>query len=379
MFFGSFRQDWAAFVLADLGVQRYENVPLDGSARAFRTREEIEHFHALYRLREQIHDDALPEQVLASIPPPLRAESWIEAHRSKLLYLIGQRQEKNGQLAQALAAYESCRHPEARIRTVRVLERLGRFPEAAALLASIEDEAANEIEAQRALRMRPRLLRKLGRDARAMRPQRAWSTFDLSLDARESARPVERVVRDHLAAPTAPVVYVENALINSLFGLLFWDAVFAPVPGAFFHPFQAAPVDLLEADFRTRRASQLDACFALLACGRHRETIRANFERKNGIQSPFVAWGLLTTELLSLALTCIPAAHLRAFFERLLADLRVNRTGLPDLIQFWPDEQRYRMIEVKGPGDRLQDNQLRWLGFCAANGIPVQVCNVRWI
>lgn len=36
------------------------------------------------------------------------------------------------------------------------------------------------------------------------------------------------------------------------------------------------------------------------------------------------------------------------------------------------------MIEVKGPGDRLQDNQLRWLAFCEEHGMPVTVCYVQW-
>ena len=36
------------------------------------------------------------------------------------------------------------------------------------------------------------------------------------------------------------------------------------------------------------------------------------------------------------------------------------------------------MIEVKGPGDKLQDNQLRWLDFCAEHGMPVVVCYVQW-
>jgi hypothetical protein len=48
----------------------------------------------------------------------------------------------------------------------------------------------------------------------------------------------------------------------------------------------------------------------------------------------------------------------------LLLDIKANRAGMPDLIQFWPQDKTYRMIEVKGPGDRLQDNQLRWLEFC---------------
>ncbi|NER66633.1 VRR-NUC domain-containing protein, partial [Pseudomonas sp. MAFF212427] len=46
--------------------------------------------------------------------------------------------------------------------------------------------------------------------------------------------------------------------------------------------------------------------------------------------------------------------------------------------QFWPEQRRYRMIEVKGPGDRLQDNQLRWIEFCTAHGLPIQVCHVQW-
>jgi hypothetical protein len=43
---------------------------------------------------------------------------------------------------------------------------------------------------------------------------------------------------------------------------------------------------------------------------------------------------------------------------------------MPDLIQFWPEQGRYRMVEVKGPGDRLQDNQLRWLEFCSNTACP---------
>ena len=82
--------------------------------------------------------------------------------------------------------------------------------------------------------------------------------------------------------------------------------------------------------------------------------------------------------MLETALHCIPARHLRHCFERLLLDLRENRAGLPDLVQFWPLEQRYRMIEVKGPGDRLQNNQRRWLDYCHSVDIPVAVCHVRW-
>jgi len=78
------------------------------------------------------------------------------------------------------------------------------------------------------------------------------------------------------------------------------------------------------------------------------------------------------------ALTCIPAAHLKLMFQRILADVCGNRTGLPDLIQLWPEERRYRMIEVKGPGDRLQDNQKRWIDYAHQHGLPIAVCHVQW-
>lgn len=71
-------------------------------------------------------------------------------------------------------------------------------------------------------------------------------------------------------AKAPPVFYVENALINSLFGLLCWPAVFMALPGAFFHPFQSGPADLGTPDFTLRRAAAFDACLARLDDGSYR-------------------------------------------------------------------------------------------------------------
>jgi hypothetical protein len=91
-----------------------------------------------------------------------------------------------------------------------------------------------------------------------------------------------------------------------------------------------------------------------------------------------VAWDYLERGVIELALRCIPAAHLKLWFQRILQDVKDNRTGFPDLIQFFPLEGRYEMIEVKGPGDRLQDNQLRWIDYCKEHGMPVTVCYLQW-
>jgi hypothetical protein len=189
---------------------------------------------------------------------------------------------------------------------------------------------------------------------------------------------IELAVAERLSQPTAPLFYVENSLLSSLFGLLCWDALFAPVQGAFFHPFQAAPADLYTSEFRARRAPHFRRLLELLDTGQHEGVIRRLYQEKAGIRTNFVRWGRLRPRLLTLALQCIPASHLRLCFDRLLDDLKENTTGMPDLIQFWPAERRYRLIEVKGPGDRLQDNQCRWLNFFARHAIPAVVCHVRW-
>jgi hypothetical protein len=192
---------------------------------------------------------------------------------------------------------------------------------------------------------------------------------------------VEHLVRHFLAQQSdgnTTIHYVQNTLVNSLFGLLCWSAVFAPVPGAFFHDFQYAPADLSSGHFFRRRQREFAACLAELESDQYKATIQRHFAAKAGMQSPFVAWGNLSRQLLNRALRCFPAAHLRLWFEWIARDVRENRAGFPDLVQFWPREQRYRMIEVKGPGDRLQDNQRRFLEFCAAHQMPVSVCYVRW-
>lgn len=381
MFFGNFRQTWSEFVLADLGIFRYESISLEPSARAFQTREQIEQFSAICRCRKLLHEQAPLEEALASVPPPLTGDgaAWIETKRAKLLFAIAQLYEKEHALPQALDVYRRSNHPEARIRTIRVLEKLDRLNEAADLLTLVRQQPATELEVQLGARILPRLSRKLTRVRSApARVPHSWGILELELPQPHPPQRVELVVSEHLRTPEAPVLYVENTLLNALFGLLCWDAIFAPLPGAFFHPFHAAPADLLEADFQARRARQFAACLMQLQTGAYRDTILATFERKAGLQTPFVAWDWLARADLELALDCIPSAHLHGFFQRLLTDMRANRSGLPDLIQLWPGERRYRLIEVKGPGDRLQDNQIRWLSFCIAREIPVCVCKVRW-
>lgn len=306
---------------------------------------------------------------------------WLETRRAKLLMRIGQACERIQRWELAELAYDETQYLGARHRQIRVYECTGRFVDALALAQKAHAAPESEEESQRLSRMLPRLRRRVGEGVASRKVRAPAAPTSLTVAALERpsvTTPVEIVLRDHLTSDRTPVFYVENALINSLFGLLCWPAIFAPLPGAFFHPFQSGPADLAAPDFVQRRKADFDACLALLADGSYHSVIRQRFLDKHGVQSPFVFWGALTQSLLDLALACIPAEHLRLLFCRMLAAIKENRTGFPDLVKFWPAEHRYELIEVKGPGDKLQDNQIRWLQYFGEHGIPASVCHVRW-
>lgn len=378
IFFGNYHQDWSEFVLSDLGVYKYEKVAFPAEARGFRNRRDIDDYLELHRCRERFLDAEAPADVMKDLPPVSDGNEWLQSRRDKLLFQMAQHLEKLQDWDGAYAIYAACAYPGARARAIRVLEKNGRHEAAYEWLARAQAAPESEAERQQLLRMAPRLRRKLGHAKQAAAKPAPVQRLDLSLPMPASDWYVEDVVRNHLARGDAPVYYVENTLINSLFGLLCWDAIFTAIPGAFFHPYHHGPADLHSADFQRRRARQFAACLEQLASDAYRDTIRRNYAAKAGIQSPFVYWGVLDEELLELALACIPAAHLGKWFERILLDIKANRSGFPDLIQFWPAERRYQMIEVKGPGDRLQDSQLRWIDYCAQHQMPVSVCYLQW-
>ena len=102
------------------------------------------------------------------------------------------------------------------------------------------------------------------------------------------------------------------------------------------------------------------------------------YRRYASFQCRWVAWRRVDAVLLEVATRVIPDAHLLAVWERMLFDPRENRRGFPDLIALGEESGDYCLIEVKGPGDALQESQKRWLRFFAGNDIPAMVAWVSW-
>ncbi|WP_273204748.1 VRR-NUC domain-containing protein [Marinobacter subterrani] len=380
MFFGNLRQSWSDFVLVELGHQQYEPVTFTPDSRAFGHRPEVDLYLAMHQCREWLDQGVPAREVWPEVPAPSE-NPWLTSRRDRLLLELGRQAERQGERELALQALASSGHREARLKQLRLLERMKRHGDAWEIASQWHTQDLSDAEAQGLARILKRLAAKLGEPAPPLATTPPIMEFSLTLP-RPALGSVELAVQQHLWRDDAPVFYVENTLINGLFGLLCWQTIFAPVPGAFFHPFHTGPADLTREDFVARRQAGFDQCFALLADGRYRARILANYQAKQGITNPFVIWPVITEELLHLALDCIPPADLERLFRRLLRNIREHRSGFPDLIRFHPGKpgpgRRYDMIEVKGPGDRLQDHQVRWLAFFVGEGIPASVCYVRW-
>ena len=229
-----------------------------------------------------------------------------------------------------------------------------------------------------ATRVLPRLQKRAGQVPQR-RPRDDFAIIQLELPRPDLS--VELAVLEHLKADWQSVYYVENALFNTLFGLAFWEQIFAPLPGAFVNPYQAAPLDMYQQDFSTRRQPLIDTRLRELeSCDLGTELLDC-YRRYCGYQNRWVHWGIVTEELLSEALDRIEPAHLLMIWRRQLFDPGENRNGFPDLVAFGhrhSAEPPYCLIEVKGPGDQLQDNQKRWLRCFAEADIPARVARVAW-
>ena len=384
LFFGNLYQDFTEFVLRDLGIYRYESYDLNAASRWCHQRSDLEAHRLYYALREEAGDlKDHSTEILCRIADSLPAsdESTLRRRRDRFLVEIGRQVERLGYSDEALTIYErSMRHP-ARERRLRILVAQGQQEDADKLAFAMAKAPFNEEEHQFLLSFVPRKM-KHNHELCQRLAQRVSSPVEDVITMPAETRlslGVERAVASAFESeyPGDRLVYCENLLIPGMFGLIFWSAIYAEVPGAFFHPFQIRPSDLYEADFVTLRQKEFDVCWLALESS---EGLLAQaldtYQEKQGIANPFVHWGGLTEDLIRLSVERIPVSVWQGVFRFLLKDLRQHKAGLPDLIRF-PANEGFELLEVKGPGDTLQKNQKVWFSEFERLGIAARVVRVR--
>ena len=337
-------------------------------------------------------------------PDPVRGRMSGPRFAARLSMGAAQDLERAAQSEQAAAIYRrllarGVLREEATVRLAMSLEATGRPGEGAALCAARRSEA-NPGTALQLERTGRRLARKAGEAWIPSPPLRAAPSRQLDLPGADEAgrrplyqtslgpQPVEEAVRLWLQDHGRRALHGEGAPWRRLFGLLFYEALFAPVPGMLPTPWLSAPLDLGTTGFVARRASLIEEILDEIQAGGAPDRLATALEAHAteriagmGESSP--------PELLEAMVQGLPGPALAVILGHLARHWRHGARGLPDLCvlpgpavdlpRALPARLREELIlvEIKGPGDSLRDDQRVWMDRLLAAGVRVELWQVR--
>ncbi|EPQ57894.1 hypothetical protein GLOTRDRAFT_36429 [Gloeophyllum trabeum ATCC 11539] len=171
----------------------------------------------------------------------------------------------------------------------------------------------------------------------------------------------------------------EGSIVRMLFGLLFWDIIFAPIPGAFETPYQSAPLDIAEDSFLFSRVDLITARLAQIENGEASALIETTDDehRPLGTWCVGVRWDMFPKEDLLEIADCLGGKSLSTICRLLCEDYSARAGGVPDLIVWNSESRDCKFVEVKGPDDKLQENQKLWIDVLLRAETVVEVCHVE--
>ena len=375
LFFANTYQDLSQFVLSDLGLNTFENYPLSKQRRFFNSREQLSQLLSMRDVQRQYYEgDRKDCDVLEHLLQSLPCESehrTIARKRSRLINDIARDLERLNQNEKAVHWFKQSSLPPSRERLARIYDKQDELNLMSDTVTKIRTNPSDVSELEVAVKLEQRLLRKQGQKVpRTSKPICEQMRLELDL----SQTRVELAVKQHFEAQGWEVYFSENSFLCGLFGLAFWDVIFSDVEGAFINRYQYRPLDLYHSDFQQKRELQINAVIQTIS-NQGIDHLLDIYDEKLGIANPFVHWNHFPKALIERSIHSVPRALLIDLFKVILSDLKLFRTGMPDLIAF--KDHQFHWIEVKGPGDKLQDNQWRWIKEFERLSVPFSVCYVN--
>lgn len=381
LFFGNTGQGLSEFIMEDIGVLRYEPYLLTDDDRLFSDRNVVDGILMLDEFTASLQEAILNDDIGSILKSGeelvrMNLPAVLEQKRERRYNLIGRFCERHRMWEAALRFYRLSTQLPARERIARILEKLGRDTQALEVIHQIIRAPVNEEEKEFAELFLEKLKRKTGLEKRKVLRKKYEETV-IRLPAVQGQR-VEDTILEYYRNSGFTGYFSENSLWTSLFGLACWDIIFMPVPHVFFHPFQRGPVDLFTADFRVRRADQLEERIRQIRDDPSwKDRMLLRYREKYNTANYLVAWKKFSYERVKMATEWIPSGHMADIFDRMATSLRDFSSGFPDLVLF-SAEKRYLLLEVKGPGDQLRPNQKRWFDYFSEKGIPVGIARLEY-
>ncbi|NXC01714.1 FAN1 nuclease, partial [Orthonyx spaldingii] len=177
-------------------------------------------------------------------------------------------------------------------------------------------------------------------------------------------------------------IHGEGSTFITLYGILMWDIIFMDdIPDVFRNSYQTFPLDLYTDSFYESRRAVIEARLQQLHTASSEtlaKLVADVWTAQEGKAAALVNWGrFISLQQVQSLVSCLGGTFLSGVFRRLSQDLRHCRGGLPDLLVWRSHSQRFKLVEVKGPNDRLSPKQMLWLSELHKLGAAVEVCHVQ--
>uniref|UniRef100_A0A671M733 Fanconi-associated nuclease n=1 Tax=Sinocyclocheilus anshuiensis TaxID=1608454 RepID=A0A671M733_9TELE len=188
----------------------------------------------------------------------------------------------------------------------------------------------------------------------------------------------------HHSRFTILCIHGEGSTFSTLFGLLMWDIIFIDgVPDVFRNPYQTCPLDLHTDCFYGNRRETIEARAEMLreaSAEMLQELLADVWNAQEGRVCVLINWERFSSLQQAQSLVaCLGGHFLSGVVLRMAKDYRHCRGGLPDLVVWSTSNKKYKLVEVKGPNDRLSQKQQIWLDELHKLGADVEVCHVTAI
>ncbi|XP_028305670.1 fanconi-associated nuclease 1 [Gouania willdenowi] len=177
-------------------------------------------------------------------------------------------------------------------------------------------------------------------------------------------------------------IHGEGSTFSTLFALLLWDIIFMDgIPDVFRNPYQPCPLDLHTDSFYENRMEAIE-CRVELLSNSSVETLKDMLEdvwnAQHGKVCSLIDWERFSSlHQAQTLVACMGGAFLSGVIARMAKNYRHCRGGLPDLVVWSTLNNSYKLVEVKGPNDRLSQKQQIWLDELQKLGADVEVCHVE--
>lgn len=379
LYFGRIEESLQPFTLRDLGLVKAPDFK-DSYGPRFDTVAEARtaYFYAsaLHEFKHG-HDEDVARLIdnTNKWPEPLCAVS--SAGRDKLLSKLGGLSERLNDVTTALSLYALSATPQCNERTVRL--RYARNHDndrdwVKARLENMIEDPSSDDEHHFAADFYARKFDKK-RTSRVTDILRAGEC--LKIDEAFRHEPEHAAAR-YYRVKGETVYRTENAPWKMLFGLLFWEELYASDTSVLHNSFERMPANLKTGSFYDDNKASIETKLAQLSnIPKTLLEVLRTATHHHGSPNGIFLWRSSALDKVKALIEAAPAESLAQMLRLMGKDWTNTKNGFPDLMICGVDGLRF--VEVKSEGDVIRRNQLTRITQLNAAGLPSTIARIEWV